>query len=79
MSRLFCFELIFNDDISRWNVSNVINMECMFHSAKSFNQPLDSWKIFKKSKVYHILHYALSFNKPETIKHFEKHNSQCIV
>ena len=31
--------------IETWNVSNVLDMSCMFYGAKSFNQPLDNWDV----------------------------------
>ena len=33
----------FDDDISKWDVSNVTNMNSMFAHATSFNQPIDAW------------------------------------
>ena len=33
----------FNGDISKWDVSNVINFEHMFFHAK-FNQDISNWK-----------------------------------
>jgi len=33
----------FNDDISKWNVSNVTNMSNIFKDAVVFNQPVQSW------------------------------------
>ena len=32
-----------DDDISRWNVGRVENMDCTFLLAKSFNQDLLRW------------------------------------
>ena len=43
MSKLFQSSQ-FNDDISEWDVSNVINMNLMFNDATSFNQPIFVWK-----------------------------------
>ena len=34
----------FNEDISNWDVSNVINMNEMFYGASEFNQSLNSWR-----------------------------------
>ena len=39
----------FNDNISKWNVSNVTNMSFLFENAYSFNQPIGNWNV---SKVY---------------------------
>ena len=35
----------FNQPIGDWNVSNVINMECMFKDARIFNQPIGNWDV----------------------------------
>jgi surface protein len=32
-------------DISKWNVSNVKNMESMFANSEGFNQDLNGWKV----------------------------------
>jgi surface protein len=36
---------LFNQDISKWDVSNVTDMSCMFYCARKFNQPLNKWNI----------------------------------
>ena len=42
----------FNQDISNWDVSNVINMDEMFNRL-SFNQDLSNWDVLKvKYKRY---------------------------
>jgi surface protein len=30
---------------NKWNVSNVWEMQSMFHGATSFNQPLNDWNV----------------------------------
>jgi surface protein len=35
----------FNEDISRWDVSNVKDMANMFSQNKKFNQDISNWKI----------------------------------
>jgi surface protein len=35
----------FNQDISSWNVSSVINMSSMFWNTVSFNRDLSSWEV----------------------------------
>jgi len=35
----------FNDDISRWDMSNVKNFKHMFNAALSFNQPIGGWGV----------------------------------
>lgn len=43
INRLFIDAYLFNQDISMWDVSNVVNMNRMFEDAKSFNQDLSHW------------------------------------
>lgn len=38
-----CNLLVFNDSINEWDVSNVENMQTVFHSCINFNQPLNNW------------------------------------
>ena len=35
----------FNQDISKWNVSNVTDMSFMFCLCKSFNQDISNWDV----------------------------------
>ena len=44
----------FNQNISNWDVSNVIEMEYMFCDCKSFNQDLSGWNVPKVSYIHHI-------------------------
>ena len=44
MSYLFSFSS-FSGDISKWNVSNVIDMIHMFRDCKSFNSDLSKWNV----------------------------------
>ena len=45
MRRMFFGADVFNQDLSNWNVSAVINMERMFYSADVFNQDLSNWNV----------------------------------
>ena len=35
----------FNQNISSWDVSNVVFMDSMFSYADNFNQPIGNWNI----------------------------------
>jgi len=62
MFRLFSDEEDFNEDISRWNVSKVVDMRLMFDGATSFDRQLDgAWSTSTATK-YHMFR-----NSPGTI------------
>ena len=42
---MFSYCQLFNQDISAWDVSNVINMEAMFYRCTNFNQDISSWDV----------------------------------
>ena len=54
---------LFNDDISRWDVSNVTNMKAMFCGARSFNQPIGGWDVSNVKNMSFIFYLAESFNQ----------------
>lgn len=55
----------FNDpDVSKWDVSNVKDMNGMFWNASSFNQPLDQWNTSNVADMYEMFSGASSFNQP---------------
>ena len=54
----------FNGDISRWDVSNVKDMRCMFLDAESFNQPIGDWDVSNVKDMRCMFKCAESFNQP---------------
>lgn len=55
---------VFNEDISKWNVSNVFSMEGMFHNCIRFNQPLNNWNVSNVTNMSVMFAGATSFNQP---------------
>lgn len=51
MNRMFLKAENFNQNISRWNVSNVEDMSYMFCDSECFNQNLDNWNTFKVKDI----------------------------
>jgi surface protein len=45
MYRMFNGASSFNQNLSNWDVSNVINMQGMFTDATAFNQNLSAWDV----------------------------------
>merc|ERR1712032_191570 len=53
----------FNQDLSKWDVSRVINMEGMFNYAKSFNQDLSKWDVSRVTDMDSMFKGADSFQQ----------------
>ena len=51
----------FNEDISGWDVSNVISMISMFNSATSFNGDISKWDVSKVITMEKMFSGASSF------------------
>ena len=47
MNNMFYGCKSFNQDISNWDVSKVINMKGMFCDCKAFNQDISNWDVSK--------------------------------
>mgnify|MGYP003973969005 CR=1 FL=1 len=54
---------LFNDDISEWNISKVIDMTDLFYYTELFNQPIYKWYFNKKiiNKCNNIFYYNINF------------------
>ena len=50
----------FNQDISKWDVSNVLSMESMFRGALFFDQDLSGWNVVKVNNSEHFANICLS-------------------
>ena len=54
----------FNQDISKWEFPNVLNMNYMFCNATSFNQDISNWKFPNVEDMSGMFDNATSFNQP---------------
>ena len=52
----------FNEDISKWDVSNVENFRMMFSLTHSFNQNLTAWNTQSAKFMNTMFYYATAFN-----------------
>ncbi len=53
----------FNGDISKWNVSNVTNMNSMFESNTAFNGDITGWSVDSVTTMQRMFRGATSFDK----------------
>ncbi len=56
--------LIFNGDISNWDVSHITDMRYMFACAEEFNQSLNNWNVNNVVDMRVMFFQSISFNKP---------------
>jgi surface protein len=63
MNQLFYLASSFNQPISSWDVSNVVDMSGMFGST-AFNQPLGSWDVSNVTTMGNMFLNASIFNQP---------------
>ena len=54
-------EIKFNFDISKWDVSNVTNMESMFFNCKKFDCDLSKWNVSKVKNMHSMFINCISF------------------
>ena len=64
MRGIFNGATYFNQDISAWNVSNVMDMGYMFANAQAFNQPIGGWNVSGAWYMNSMFENADSFNQP---------------
>ena len=53
----------FNQDLSKWGVSAVTNMEAMFYDASTFNQDLSKWDVSAVTNMETMFRLAAAFNQ----------------
>lgn len=62
LSGLF-FNTSFNQDISKWDVSNVKNFESLFAYNTEFNQDISGWNTSNATNMRGMFNHATSFNQ----------------
>ena len=63
MSAMFEGARKFNQDISSWDVSNVIDMSNMFYIVSNFNQDISSWDVSNVTNMSKMFCGASNFNQ----------------
>jgi len=56
-------DMVFNQDLSAWDVSNVTNMSWMFDGAVRFNQDLSAWDVSNVTNMSWMFHFTVDFNQ----------------
>ena len=59
---MFNSALLFNGNISSWNVANVESMEGMFGYTQVFNRDLNEWNVSNVKSMRNMFHNATSFD-----------------
>ena len=62
MSYMFYSARNFNNDISTWDISSVIDMSHMFYSARNFNKSLSAWDVLSVIDMKYMFAYAYQFS-----------------
>ena len=62
MNRLFYDDENFDQDISKWDVSNTTDMSGMFYDASLFNHDISVWDLSKVTTTSRMF-YGTSFNQ----------------
>jgi surface protein len=63
MAVMFASATYFNQDLSKWDMSNVDNMAMMFAHAASFNQDLSNWDVSHVTMMVGVFEGARYFNQ----------------
>ena len=58
------FDSMISPDISKWNTSNVTNMEGLFMNMSIFNSELNNWNVSKVENMSYMFAGCTLFNQP---------------
>ena len=63
MSFMFREARAFNQDLSKWNVGKVIDMQGMFSGAGAFDHDLSAWNVGQVANMVMMFRQATSFDQ----------------
>jgi surface protein len=66
MRAMFSRCTVFNEDISRWNISSCEDLSIMFCDCKKFNQDISQWDVSNVTNVEDIFRDAYNFDQDLT-------------
>jgi hypothetical protein len=55
--------VLFNGDLSTWDVSSVVDMSYMFNYASTFNTSLSTWDVSSVKDMSYMFSYAYQFSR----------------
>ena len=59
-----CTNLVFNDSINNWDVSNINSFVVSFRECPNFNQPLNNWDVSNVTSFEGMFYGCINFNQP---------------
>ena len=71
--------VLFNGDLSKWNISNVTNMSDMFLSCKLFNGDLSKWNTSNVTDMAGMFHGCKAFNRDLSTWNVSKVNNMMFM
>ena len=57
---MFMYASTFNQDLSQWNVANLINAQLTFSGATAFNSDIGAWDVGNVENMNHMFVRALA-------------------
>ncbi|WP_338960878.1 MULTISPECIES: BspA family leucine-rich repeat surface protein [unclassified Spiroplasma] len=75
LSNMFADNLTFDQNISSWNISNIVDMSYMFYDAKKFNQDISKWNTSKVTNMMGMFWNAKKINQNLSAWNVEKVNN----
>lgn len=55
---------VFNQDISTWDTSNIVEMTSVFQSCRIFNKNISNWNVSNVRTMTNMFFYATAYNQP---------------
>jgi surface protein len=77
MASMFCGCKKLDTDLSKWDVSNVMDMKLMFFNCVKFNSNISKWNVSKVKDMHRMFKYCINFNQNLNKWHVQE-NIKCM-